>query len=416
MTPKPAGKTRVAVVGAGFIADNHLQALSELTWVEVVAICDPKQSAAEALGRKWKVRTLCSDVDELATLDPKPHVAHLLAPPALHEKLIDKLLDHGISVFAEKPMALDSKTCDRLAKKAADKDLTLGVNHNMCFHPAIVELLGEIEAGTIGTVQFVSSILNLPLRQLAMRQFGHWMFQEPQNILLETGCHPYSVIHAILGECYDARTRIGEQVELPGNKVFYKSWRTLLDCERGQAMSYMSMGREYLSSRVFVIGTDGSLDADLATGSVMRGRKTRFPEFWDIASNELDDAKRKRRNARKAFFDYTLALAKIRPRNDPFYATMKGSVRAFHEDFRDGVEPRMGAEEGKAAVVYCEKIWEGREDTVSSAKGGSGSKPSGKQKHKHGKKGKKHKKTHATPIEAPDTANGSVDGAPAFTP
>lgn len=412
MTSKTPGKTRVAIVGAGFIADLHLQALSELTWVEVVAICDPKRSAAEACGKKWNVRTICSEVKELASLDIAPHVAHVLTPPATHEKLIDELLDLGISVFAEKPLALESKVCERLAKKASDKDLVLGVNHNMCFHPAVVEVLREIEAGTIGKVQFVSSVLNLPLRQLAQRQFGHWMFQEPQNILLETGCHPYSVIHAILGECHDARTRVGEAIELPGNKVFYKSWRTMLDCERGSAISYMSMGREFLSSRVFVIGSDGSLEADLATGGVLVGRKTRFPEFWDIASNELEDAKRKRRNARKAFFDYTLALAKIKPRNDPFYATMKGSVRAFHEDYRDDNPLRMGADEARATLVYCEKIWQGREESASERP--SSSPKQGKHKHGKHKHGKKHKATASVPATAAAASEQQTEAR--FTP
>lgn len=368
MTPKPQGKTRVAIVGAGFIAELHLQALSELTWVEVAAICDPRRSAAESLGAKWGVSRVCSDVAELAKLDPKPHVAHVLAPPALHEKLIDDLLDHGISVFAEKPMALASAVCTRLAEKASAKDLALGVNHNMCFHPAFVELKRRVDANEIGPVQFVSSILNLPLRQLAQKQFGHWMFQEPQNILLETGCHPYSVVHSLLGECRAARTRIGDTIELPGGKEFHKSWRTMLDCDRGHAMSYMSLGREFLCSRVLAIGPDGSLEADFVTGAVVSGMKTRFPEFWDIATNEREDAKRKRKNASKAFWDYTLGLAKIRPRNDPFYATMKGSVRAFHEDYRDGSAPRMGADEGRAAVVYCEQIWDGREKAVTSTR------------------------------------------------
>jgi predicted dehydrogenase len=106
-------------------------------------------------------------------------VAPLLVGPDLHEALAQKLLERGIGVFVEKPLALSAAGARELEELARRRGLPLGVNHNCTFHPAFARLLARVGAGSIGRVEHVRATLSTRLAQLEAGQTGHWMFQAP---------------------------------------------------------------------------------------------------------------------------------------------------------------------------------------------------------------------------------------------
>src|SRR5687768_1775263 len=65
LPPAPTAPTRVALVGAGFIADFHLEILAETPGVEVVAVCDADLGRAEDLARRFGVPRALASSDEL---------------------------------------------------------------------------------------------------------------------------------------------------------------------------------------------------------------------------------------------------------------------------------------------------------------------------------------------------------------
>jgi len=119
----------VALIGAGFIADAHLDALRSLNQVRVSAVVDPNLSRAEALVRKAGGGAAFRSIDELLEMG-KPDVAHVLTPPPLHRSTAEPLLRAGVSVLLEKPMAETPEDCAALMKAAADGGAALKINHN----------------------------------------------------------------------------------------------------------------------------------------------------------------------------------------------------------------------------------------------------------------------------------------------
>jgi hypothetical protein len=59
---------------------------------------------------------------------------------------------------------------------------------------AVPEPLLDAPARRLGRPRFVGCLYNVPLRQLISRQFSHWMFRRPLNILLEQAVHPFLVV------------------------------------------------------------------------------------------------------------------------------------------------------------------------------------------------------------------------------
>jgi NAD-dependent oxidoreductase involved in siderophore biosynthesis len=117
-TPLRPGETvRVAVIGAGYIADYHLDVLRRIAGVEVVAVVDPDAARAGALAGRHGVPRVWASIDELAGQSVR--VAHLLTPPDTHVALARRLLALGISVYAEKPLALSAADARALSDEAA---------------------------------------------------------------------------------------------------------------------------------------------------------------------------------------------------------------------------------------------------------------------------------------------------------
>src|SRR5689334_21695815 len=98
-----SGKTRVALVGAGYVSAYHIRALRTLPHVEIVGIADPAVDRAEELARRFEIPGMFASLSDMR--DARPDVVHILTPPSSHARLAIEALDMGCHVFVEKPMA-----------------------------------------------------------------------------------------------------------------------------------------------------------------------------------------------------------------------------------------------------------------------------------------------------------------------
>src|SRR3954463_13892550 len=118
------GNLRVALVGAGYVAQFHRDVLAETPGVNLVAVCDADAERARAAARQWGIPNAVGAVEELGDL--AIDVAHVLVPPDLHVKVARALLEMGIGVLVEKPVALASEDARELQELADRLGLPLG--------------------------------------------------------------------------------------------------------------------------------------------------------------------------------------------------------------------------------------------------------------------------------------------------
>ncbi|MEO8215303.1 MAG: Gfo/Idh/MocA family oxidoreductase, partial [Myxococcales bacterium] len=95
----------VALLGAGFIADHHIAALRMVPGVKVVGVCDLSRTRAERLAAQVDGAAAYTDLGQMLA-ELKPRVVHLLTPPPAHFGPAQQVLQAGVSVFAEKPLAV----------------------------------------------------------------------------------------------------------------------------------------------------------------------------------------------------------------------------------------------------------------------------------------------------------------------
>jgi predicted dehydrogenase len=133
-------KTRIAVVGCGHLGTIHARLLSAREDVELVAVADPSPEAgprvAEANGCRW--------VSDPAGLVGHVDAAVVAAPTGLHERVVLPLLEKGIHVLVEKPIAAELAEADRMVEAAHRFGCTVAVGHVERFNPAWQTARGAI--------------------------------------------------------------------------------------------------------------------------------------------------------------------------------------------------------------------------------------------------------------------------------
>jgi len=140
---------KAGLVGAGHIAEFHLQALQRIPGVEVVGICDLDRAKAEALAGRFNVPV----ADSLAALRAAgAEVIHVVTPPHTHAAVASEALRAGCHVFVEKPLATDADDCVKLRDLAKAQGREVCVCHSLLWDPQVKSALEAVRAGKLGDV------------------------------------------------------------------------------------------------------------------------------------------------------------------------------------------------------------------------------------------------------------------------
>src|SRR3954451_9729931 len=133
---------RIALIGAGQVANVHLQAISQTTAVEVVGIYDADQARAQDKAATYGVGRVYESWDQLLR-DPAVQCVAVLLPHDLHEQYTVEALEAGKHVVCEKPLGQSIEEVNRMLKAADESGKTLLAVHNRVYSHAL-EKLGEI--------------------------------------------------------------------------------------------------------------------------------------------------------------------------------------------------------------------------------------------------------------------------------
>jgi predicted dehydrogenase len=134
---------KVAFVGAGGVAMRHARHLAQLKDVRVVAVTDPNAAAAQSFAETTDA-AVTTDLDEL--IKTSPDAVYVCVPPHAHGAIEEQLLDAGIAMFVEKPLAMDLPTAERIAATARKAGVVTAVGHHWRYSPA-VDLVRDLLAG-----------------------------------------------------------------------------------------------------------------------------------------------------------------------------------------------------------------------------------------------------------------------------
>jgi predicted dehydrogenase len=126
---------RVAVVGVGEFGRNHARVWSEMEGAELVGVVDSNPERAAQVAAEFKTRVI-RDVYALAT--EKVDAVSLAVPTAEHSRVGCCLLDSGMDVLVEKPMASSVGEASGLIASAQRANRILQIGHLERYNAAVV--------------------------------------------------------------------------------------------------------------------------------------------------------------------------------------------------------------------------------------------------------------------------------------
>jgi predicted dehydrogenase len=130
----------VAVVGVGAFGRNHARVIHQLAQqgepVILKAVVDVDVARADALAREYGA-TAFGSVEQLVTTRPEIQAAVVAVPTAHHLATAKTLMQAGLDVLIEKPIATSLMEADELISMAKTHDRIGQVGHLERFNPAV---------------------------------------------------------------------------------------------------------------------------------------------------------------------------------------------------------------------------------------------------------------------------------------
>lgn len=146
---------KYALIGCGRVAVNHLHAAKK-NGFELVAVCDVDPLQIDDLfdraglsdAERGAVRRYADHSSLLAgeTLD----LVSIATPSGLHAAIALDVMEAGVNVLIEKPVALSLSDASKLIETAKRKGVTAGVCHQNRFNLSVQEMRRHLEAGDFG--------------------------------------------------------------------------------------------------------------------------------------------------------------------------------------------------------------------------------------------------------------------------
>ncbi|HZP34622.1 MAG TPA: Gfo/Idh/MocA family oxidoreductase [Candidatus Acidoferrales bacterium] len=132
---------RVAVVGAGDFGRNHARVYRRLEAVELVAIVDSNSERARSVASEFGT----SVFPDLGALTGCVDAATVAVPTSEHARVGCRLMELGIDVLVEKPIAASLSEADLLLAAARRHGRILQVGHLERYNPAFIAVLPIIK-------------------------------------------------------------------------------------------------------------------------------------------------------------------------------------------------------------------------------------------------------------------------------
>src|SRR4051812_3449884 len=148
-------KTRVVLIGAGFIADIHAESYHRfVTDAEVVGVYSRREAHARAFAQKHGIARWFTDLEEALTY-PDYEVVDICVPNHLHARVTIAAAAAGKHVIIEKPLCLNLEEADAMIAACKTHKRKLMYAEELCFAPKYERVRQLVREGALGSIYYL---------------------------------------------------------------------------------------------------------------------------------------------------------------------------------------------------------------------------------------------------------------------
>ena len=276
---RPRQFPALAVIGCGGVAaERHLPALARLGWRPHVLV-DPKIERASKLSRRFKARRAIRNVSDLTAGEIQ--AALVATNMASHAPVSLSLLENGIHVFVEKPMAVSFDDARAMVETAKANSVCLAVGHIRRFMFINRWVKKLIESGALGNIEsfdvregenFRTRSGGRLTRARAIERTGLYSpaFWDPKvsggGVLLDTGSHTLDTLFWQIGEAQVLRYQDDAIGGVEADALLQ------LKLPNGATGTVELSRTRNLRNTAIITGSRGQVEASLHRNEIIRAR------------------------------------------------------------------------------------------------------------------------------------------------
>jgi predicted dehydrogenase len=193
-----AEPVRVALVGCGFFARNHLYSWKDLAaeGVQIVAVCDIDPAKAKAAAEEFGVPHWYVNVDEMLDKE-KIDLIDIITRMDTHRMMVEKTVGRGIATIVQKPFAPTWDDAVAMTGMAERAGVWLAVHENFRFQTPLLKAAAAVRTGAIGTPTWGRISFRTGFDVYKTQPYFH---DEERFIILDLGVHTLDMARVMMGE------------------------------------------------------------------------------------------------------------------------------------------------------------------------------------------------------------------------
>ncbi|HEX6192271.1 MAG TPA: Gfo/Idh/MocA family oxidoreductase [Chitinophagaceae bacterium] len=260
-------KTKIAILGAGFISDIHMESYHRFVpEAEVVAVYSRHAERAKSFAAKHKISNWYTDIEKIIN-DSGCDVVDICLPNFRHAEATLLAADAGKHIIIEKPLAVTLEEADAMIAACKKAGVKLMYAEELCFAPKYERVRHMVKEGAIGEIYM--------LKQSEKHSGPHsdWFYDiklAGGGVLMDMGCHGIAWLRWMLGNAKAKNVYASMSTVLHKNRTGAEDNSIIIiEFENGVTGIVENSWAKHggMDDRSEVHGTGGVIYADLFMGN-----------------------------------------------------------------------------------------------------------------------------------------------------
>ena len=197
------------IVGAGGISKSYAQAFAQGLPFRLVGVADIRLEAAREVAAMLGADAY-DDVDKMVH-DLHPTAAIVCTPPSTHPDICVRLMEQGVHVLCEKPLAISTEEAIRMADTAERCHVTFSMGSKFRFVADVQKAREIIDSGILGDIILYENTF-AGFCDMSQR----WNSQPEISgggVLIDNGTHSVDILRYLLGNITELQVVEGRRIQ-----------------------------------------------------------------------------------------------------------------------------------------------------------------------------------------------------------